>query len=89
MDTETDKPKRRTYRRPSTYAKPVAVKLLPDMLADIERTADKHDLSLAELLRRCVSRGFPYVRDSLRKAAERDAKGADKGADNGADNGAK
>ena len=53
MDTSSDKPQRRTYRRKSTYAKPVAVKLLPDTLAEIERTADKHDLSLAELLRRC------------------------------------
>ena len=81
MDKGTDSTKRRTYRRASIYGRAVAVKLKPEVLADVERTADRQGLSLAELLRQCVEAGLPLVRERLRKRSQRAQQAAAKASD--------
>lgn len=83
MDNSADKTKRRIYRRASIYGRAVAVKLRPETLLDVERLADKHGLSLAELMRQCVGAGLPLVRERLRKAQARGKSSADHEADKG------
>ena len=54
------------YRRARRYAGRVHADITRDQLAALSSAADRHDLSVAEVLRECIAE-LPRVRDRLRK----------------------
>ena len=71
MGSESGPSPRRGYYRESVFGRAIPVKFTPSVEADLERTADKYNLSLSALIRRCVDSALPAQKDRLRKAAAR------------------
>ena len=58
---------RRAYRRNKRFTVAQRVDMTEEMRDAIEREADAADSSLADVMRDCIERGLPLVRDARRK----------------------
>lgn len=63
---------RRKYRRERRYGvRTVTVALTEDIRRDMEREADRDNVSLASMLRRALDVGWPRVKEAARKRRTR------------------
>ena len=54
------------HKKETFYPVHVGLKMTAKMGADVQSIADRADISLSAAIRRCVEKGFPSVRQSLR-----------------------
>lgn len=65
--------KKRKYRRETRFSgQPLTIGLEPDFRRDLEREAERDNLSLADLARQCLKAGLPRIKEANRKRRTRD-----------------